>query len=92
MESSILGSKKTLHMVESLLYSYPSSGIIIATADYFFLPFNCKIMTDEKGTTCTYICVCSSFWTWSLARPGYFTHLGAVYSCPISCTIPCTIY
>jgi hypothetical protein len=39
MEISILGSKKTLHIVESLLYSQPSCGIIRTTADYFLLPY-----------------------------------------------------
>jgi hypothetical protein len=38
MEISILGSKKTLSIVEFLLHSQPPCGKIRTTADYFLLP------------------------------------------------------
>jgi hypothetical protein len=39
MEISFLGSKKSLHIVESLLNSQPPCGIIRTTADQFLLPY-----------------------------------------------------
>jgi hypothetical protein len=36
VEISILGSEKTFNIVESLIHSQPSCGIIRTTADYFF--------------------------------------------------------
>jgi hypothetical protein len=41
IEISILGFKKTSDIVESLLHSQPSCGIIRTTADYFLLPNSC---------------------------------------------------
>jgi hypothetical protein len=39
MAISILGSKKTLNIVKSLLHMHPPCGIIRTTADYFLLPY-----------------------------------------------------
>jgi hypothetical protein len=39
MEISVLWSKKTLNIAETLLYSQPSCSIMKTTADYFLLPY-----------------------------------------------------
>jgi hypothetical protein len=51
MANSILGSKKTLNIVKSLLKSQPSCGIIRRTADYFLLPSYTRAIRTKGGFT-----------------------------------------
>jgi hypothetical protein len=48
VEISIMGSKKTLNILQSLLNSQPSCGIIRTTADYFLLPYSRKGAMVQK--------------------------------------------
>jgi hypothetical protein len=55
MEISILGSQKSLHIVECLLYSQPPYGIIRTTADLIFLPYGSTLWVYRRP--CNLFCL-----------------------------------